>query len=152
MSLPPRARSRAASGLDAAAASGQFALQVCCDCGVVQYPPREACRRCLSLELEWRKQSGEGTLLAQTTLFHSYEEFFRERLPWRIGLIRLNCDVTVVAHLHSAVQDEGTPVRIDAALDRSGSAVLIALPRTSAVNMHDDRQLRDLVAERQVER
>ena len=41
--LPPGARSRVALGLTAAAAEGRFELQVCVDCGAVQYPPREAC-------------------------------------------------------------------------------------------------------------
>ena len=43
INLPPAARGRVALGLTAAAAEGRFALQVCADCGAVQYPPREAC-------------------------------------------------------------------------------------------------------------
>lgn len=142
--LPPAARSGAFLGLIAAAKSGRFALQVCSNCGTTQYPPREACHRCLSLELEWRDQNGEGALLAQTTLFHSHEEFFRQRLPWRIGLIRLHCDVTVVAHLHAEVSADGMRVRVNALLDRSGSAVLVALPGNKTINIADDRQLRAL--------
>ena len=46
--LPPAARSRVALGLTAAAALGRFELQQCRDCGTVQYPPREACQKCLS--------------------------------------------------------------------------------------------------------
>ena len=49
--LPPTARSRVALGLTAAAARGRLALQVCLDCGAVQYPPREVCRACLSHRL-----------------------------------------------------------------------------------------------------
>src|SRR5271155_1214932 len=51
--LPPAARSRVALGLTAAAARGRFELQVCLDCGAVQYPPREICRSCLSHRLAW---------------------------------------------------------------------------------------------------
>lgn len=51
MNLPPYARSRVALGLTAAAAEGRFELQVCDDCGTTQYPPREACRKCLSTQL-----------------------------------------------------------------------------------------------------
>ena len=46
--LPPGQRGRVALGMTAAAAEGRFELQVCEDCGAVQYPPREACHRCLS--------------------------------------------------------------------------------------------------------
>ena len=64
--LPPAARSRVALGLTAAAALGRFELQQCAVCGTVQYPPREACQRCLSIELAWKPQSGEGELLAKS--------------------------------------------------------------------------------------
>ena len=49
MNLPPVGRSRVARGLTAAAALGHaLHLQTCKDCGTPQYPPREACGRCLS--------------------------------------------------------------------------------------------------------
>ena len=51
---PPEMRSRASLGLSAAAAEGRFALQVCADCGTVQYPPRDACQNCLSTDLPWQ--------------------------------------------------------------------------------------------------
>ena len=60
--LPPSARSRVALGLTAFAAQGRLALQVCRDCGSVHYPPQEACRKCLSVRLDWRPQDGAGQL------------------------------------------------------------------------------------------
>ena len=62
--LPPGRRSRVALGLTAAAALGRFELQVCAECGTVQYPPREVCHRCLSGALRWREQNGLGELLS----------------------------------------------------------------------------------------
>jgi NAD(P)-dependent dehydrogenase (short-subunit alcohol dehydrogenase family)/uncharacterized OB-fold protein len=142
--LPPGARSRAALGLTAAAALGRFELQQCADCGAVQYPPREACHRCLSVRLPWKKQSGEGELLTQTVLHHSNDLFFRERLPWRLGLVRLDCGPTVVAHLHESVKKR---VSVRAMLDRAGQAVLAAAPEKEAVNMAEDRQLREFTCD-----
>jgi len=69
-----------ALNLTAAAAEGRLELQVCQDCHTVQYPPREACVHCLSSRLRWRLQSGSGRLQARTTLHHSNDLFFRERL------------------------------------------------------------------------
>ncbi|MBV8653897.1 MAG: short-chain dehydrogenase, partial [Alphaproteobacteria bacterium] len=43
--LPQGTRSRTALGLTAAAAEGRFQLQVCSDCAMVVYPPRDACPR-----------------------------------------------------------------------------------------------------------
>jgi len=78
--LPPSVRSPAALGLTAAAAKGRFELQVCRYCSAVQYPPREACHRCLGSTLDWTLQDGAGELIAETLLFHSHDGFFR---PYR---------------------------------------------------------------------
>jgi len=142
--LPPAARSRVALGLTAAAALGRFELQQCRECGMVQYPPREACQSCLSINLTWKIQEPGGVLLAQTVLHHSNDLFFRERLPWRLGLIKLDCGPTVVAHLHASVKDR---VKVRAALDRAGQAVIAALPEKEKADMADDRQLREFTCD-----
>jgi NAD(P)-dependent dehydrogenase (short-subunit alcohol dehydrogenase family)/uncharacterized OB-fold protein len=142
--LPPAARSRIALGLTAAAALGRFELQQCRDCGTVQYPPREACQKCLSIRLDWKPQPPQGELLAQTVLHHSNDLFFRERLPWRLGLVKLACGPTVVAHLHESVTQK---VRVRAALDRAGQAVIVALPDKEGVDMAEDKQLREFTCD-----
>ncbi len=142
--LPPAARSRVALGLTAAAALGRFELQQCRDCAMVQYPPREACQRCLSIHLSWKAQDTGGELLAQTVLHHSNDLFFRERLPWRLGLVQLDCGPTVVAHLHQSV---GQRVRVRAMLDRAGQAVIAALPDKENTDMADDPQLREFACD-----
>ena len=141
--LPPAARSRVALGLTAAAALGRFELQQCSDCGTVQYPPREACQHCLSIRLKWKEQPRQGELLAATVLHHSNDLFFRERLPWRLGLVKLECGPTLVAHLHADVPDAPARLRVAARLDRAGQAVLVGLPDKENVNMAEDRQLRE---------
>ena len=144
--LPPAARSRAALGLTAAAALGRFELQQCRDCATVQYPPREACQKCLSIRLDWKPQPPDGELLAATVLHHSNDLFFRERLPWRLGLIKLDRGPTVVAHLHERVGAAPSRVIVAAKLDRAGQAVLVALPGKEA-NMAEDRQLREFTCD-----
>ena len=94
--LPPGARSRAALRLTAAAAEGRFELQTCFDCGAVQYPPRSACVNCLSHRLEWREVDGAGELIAGTVLHHSNELYYRERVPLRLGLVRLDAGPSVL--------------------------------------------------------
>jgi NAD(P)-dependent dehydrogenase (short-subunit alcohol dehydrogenase family)/uncharacterized OB-fold protein len=145
--LPPGSRSRVALGLTAAAALGRFELQVCRDCGAVQYPPREACHACLSERLAWREQDGAGELLAETRLHHSNDLFFRERLPWRLGMVRLDAGPTVVVHLHGDVSAAPARVRVGARLDRAGQAVLVAFPIDEVENMADDRQLREMTCD-----
>ena len=142
--LPPAARSRVALGLTAAAALGRFELQQCRDCGTVQYPPREACQKCLSVRLDWKPQPTGGELIAQTVLHHSNDLFFRERLPWRLGLVKLDCGPTVVAHLHAGALEK---VRVRAMLDRAGQAVIVALPQKENGDMANDRQLREFTCD-----
>ena len=144
---PPGSRSRVALGLTAAAALGRFQLQVCKDCEAVQYPPREACHRCLSERLQWRDQDGAGELISETILRHSNDLFFRERLPWRLGMVRLDAGPTVVAHLHGDCPDAPAPVRVSAGLDRAGQGVLMAFPVQETANMADDPQLRELTCD-----
>jgi len=145
--LPPGGRSRVALGLTAAAARGRLELQACRDCGAVQYPPREACRVCLSLRLDWKPQDGAGELISETTLHHSNELFYRERMPWRLGVIKLDCGPVVVAHLHGDCAPAPSRVRVDAKIDRAGQAALVAIPEKDTQNMADDRQLREMTCD-----
>jgi NAD(P)-dependent dehydrogenase (short-subunit alcohol dehydrogenase family)/uncharacterized OB-fold protein len=145
--LPPGARSRAALGLTAAAALGRFELQVCGACGAVQYPPRETCHRCLSGALRWREQSGTGELIAQTSVHHSNDLFFRERVPWRLGLVRLDAGPTAVVHLHAGCAPAPSRVRVGARLDKSGQGVLLAFPIDEVPNMADDALLREMTCD-----
>jgi NAD(P)-dependent dehydrogenase (short-subunit alcohol dehydrogenase family)/uncharacterized OB-fold protein len=130
---PPPIRSRAALGLTAAAAVGRFELQVCRSCGAVQYPPREACHRCLSSALEWRLQPGGAELLSETTLRHSHDEFFRGRLPIRLGLVRLDSGPTAVVFLDDGVAAAPERVRVDVRLDRAGQGILVAFAEGAAM-------------------
>src|SRR5262252_8794765 len=145
--LPPGARSRIALGLTAAAAMGRFELQRCDDCGTLSYPPREACPRCASVRLRWQPQSGEGALLGRTTLHHSNDLFFRERLPWPLGLVQLDAGPTLMVHLHGGVTAPPQRVRVGARLDRAGQAVLIAFPIEESSDMADDPKLRELTSD-----
>jgi NAD(P)-dependent dehydrogenase (short-subunit alcohol dehydrogenase family)/uncharacterized OB-fold protein len=147
INLPPWARGRVALGITAAAAEGRFALQTCADCGAVQYPPREACHSCLAPRLHWCTQSGEGELLCSTTLHHSNDLFFRERLPWRLGLVRLDCGPTLLVHLHGEVGEAPARVRVGARLDRAGLAVLIGFPLRGGPHMADDEMLREMTSD-----
>ena len=150
MNLPPWARGRTALGMTAAAAEGRFELQVCQRCQAVQYPPRDACRRCLSSQLEWTAQTGAGELLSETVLHHSNDPFYRERLPWRLGLVRLDVGPTAIVHLHGDVASLAsmttTAVRVcvGVRLDRAGAAVLIGFPPEETGHMADDTMLREM--------
>jgi NAD(P)-dependent dehydrogenase (short-subunit alcohol dehydrogenase family)/uncharacterized OB-fold protein len=144
--LPPGGRSRAALRLTAAAAEGRFEIQTCFDCATVLYPPRSACAKCLSHRLEWREVDGAGELLADNMLHHSNELYYRERVPLRLGTVRLNAGPILLAHLHGDCAAP-SPVRVRVHLDRSGQAALIALPPQDTTNMADDPMLREMTSD-----
>ncbi len=143
---PPEARSRAALGLSAAAAEGRFALQHCEECGKVQYPPRDACSGCLSTEFCWTDTDAKGTLLAETRIHTSTKLYFRERTPWRTGTVQLDAGPVIICHLHGDCARNGR-VEIINRLDRSGQAVLLALPSERSPHMEDDPQLRAMTSD-----
>jgi uncharacterized OB-fold protein len=117
--------SRAALRMTEAAAAGRFELQQCRQCGAVQYPPRDACHRCLSVELEWSEQPGAGRLISATTLFHSHLEQFEGQLPLRIGLVHLQCGPVALAHIEKSVPAAPVDVEVSMRL-QEGYAVLVA--------------------------
>ena len=139
---PPEGRSREALGLTAVAAEGRFRLQVCAACEAIQYPPRQLCGKCLSDRLSWRDVSDGGSLIAETTLHHSNDIYFRERLPWRLGLVSLDCGPSIVAHVMEDCAVDAR-VRMSIKLDRSGRAVMLAMPPGLTPDMEDDMELRE---------
>ena len=143
--LPPVQRSRAALAMSAAAARGVFALQKCAACGEIAYPPRDACPKCLSQQLTFEPVADGGEVIAETIIRTSTDLYFRQRTPWRIGTVRLDCGPSVVAHLHGDVTLPSR-VRMISKLDKSGNAVLMALPERETENMADDPELRELTA------
>ena len=116
-------------------------MQVCADCGAVQYPPREVRGGCLSEQLSWRAVDPSGTLLVSTTLHHSNDLYFRERLPWRVGTVRMSAGPR---WWRTCTRIAPTARRCGwRSLDRSGQAVMIALPERNTPNMEDDKTLRE---------
>jgi uncharacterized OB-fold protein len=118
--------SRAALQMTEAAAAGRFELQKCQQCGAVQYPPRDACHRCLSIDLQWTLQPGAGRLISETTLFHSHLPQFNDQLPLRIGLVQLQCGPIALAFLEKTVPSAPADVEVTTKIDPRGYAVLVA--------------------------
>ena len=106
--------------------NGQLSLPVCLDCGTVQYPVRDTCCSCLSPRLQFREVGDQGTVVATTVLYRSGDPRFAPSLPLRIATVRLDGGPVVIAHLPG--QEAPQRVRVTAALDAFGHAVLTAHP------------------------
>ena len=140
---PPDMRSRQAHMLTRAAAEGSFGLPGCRDCGKLHYPPRDACPHCLSSRIAMLECSPAGTLAAVTPTTVSNNVYYRERSPWRSGIVVMDAGPSVVSHVHGDCTEQGR-VRLEWRLDRSGNAVAFAVPEAPTPNMMDDPQMREM--------
>lgn len=77
---------------------GQIRLPMCLSCEHTIYPPRENCPLCLSDNLQWLINSNLATVLATTTLHHSFEPEFQRRLPLSLALLELETGPIVIAN------------------------------------------------------
>ena len=114
---------------------------------MVLYPPREMCCGCLSTELTWKETDPKGKLISETLLHHSHDLYFRERMPWRLGLIKLDAGPSLVTHLHGDISGPNDRVIVSSRLDRAGRGVFIATPEKETPNMADDKQLREMTCD-----
>lgn len=144
--LPPAGRSRKAHDLTLAAAEGRFALHRCGACGHYSYPAREACPECLSADLGLADAAPFGVVLSRTAAEVPADNYFRERAPWHVGLVRFDCGPTALCHLHPACQPDAR-VRLHLMLDKAGQAVFYAAPFEGGATLTDDPQWREMVAD-----
>ena len=122
--LPPGPRSRAALGLTAAAALGRFELQ-----GAPTAAPfniRRARRAIAALPARCGGASRRARRAdcRTTDVHHSHDPFFRERVPWRLGMVRWMRDRRWSRICTAAARPAPARVRLDARLDKAGQGVL----------------------------
>jgi NAD(P)-dependent dehydrogenase (short-subunit alcohol dehydrogenase family)/uncharacterized OB-fold protein len=132
--------------LTAAASEGRFELQSCRACGRFQYPPREACAHCISTRLAWTDCDGTGELISETVLHHSNEPYVRERLPVRIGLVRLDIGIDVVSYIHPACASAPAQVSLRAHLGQMGQTAMVAYPPGDHIDMSSSPLLSDMTS------
>ncbi len=125
--LPPGARSRGAHLLIGPAGRGAFALPCCATCGTYSWPVRDACPVCLSPDLPITPAPRGGQVISATTAEVPADAYFRERAPWHVGLVQMDCGPQALVHLHPAC-GPGDRLRLSLLLDRAGQAVLHGAP------------------------
>ncbi|KPQ05590.1 MAG: putative short-chain dehydrogenase [Rhodobacteraceae bacterium HLUCCA12] len=143
--LPPAACSRKAHLLTAAAAEGRFALPRCGACGAYAWPMPEACPNCLSIDITAADAPSGAVLMSETRAEVPADPYFRERAPWRVGLVQMDAGPMALVHLHPAPVPRDR-LRLTLMLDRAGQAVLYAGPENGG-DMTIDRQWQEMVAD-----
>ena len=67
----------------------ELLIQKCRDCGTYRYPPREACNKCLSLNTDWVKVSGRGTVYSYCVPVEPSHPDLVGKPPYSIALVDL---------------------------------------------------------------
>lgn len=143
--LPPAARSRKAHLLIPPAGRAEFVLPRCAACGAWAWPVPEACPACLSADLPLTPAPRGAAVISATTAEVPADLYFRERAPWRVGLVAMDCGPKALVHLHPDA-DRGDRVRLSLVLDRAGQAVLHAAPEAEG-DMTRDPQWQEMAAD-----
>lgn len=76
-----------------------YALQCCDACGDAHVPEAPVCPNCLSDRQSWKPASGRGTLESWADFHHAYWDGFKDELPYRTCLVRLDEGPLVVSNL-----------------------------------------------------
>ncbi len=149
--LPPAGRSPFGERFDAImdkTTPDGLTLPRCRSCGAWVYPVQGFCRRCLGEELgEEALSEPLGTLVSWTRIRASLEPWFRARLPWDVGLVRLDAGPNAIAHLGDGLaRRSGVRARLVAVRDMAGRRVLVALDPSREVIRDPAPRLETLVA------
>jgi len=98
----------------AGAREGKFLLQHCPACGDTRFPPGPVCPKCLAGDQTWIEASGKGTLESWIDMHRAYWDGFKDDLPYRVCLVRLEEGPVVVSNLVDKTDNlrMGAPVKM----------------------------------------
>lgn len=107
------------------AAQSIFALQVCEDCGDARLPPSPVCPRCLSENQTWKPSSGRGTLESWADFHRAYWEGFKDELPYRVCLVRLDEGPIIISDLAGDPAKAKIGARLHVAFEPLSEGILL---------------------------
>jgi uncharacterized OB-fold protein len=97
-----------------AAKQRKLVLQHCPACGDTRFPPGPVCPKCLADGQTWIEASGNGTLESWVDMHRAYWDGYKDSLPYRVCLVRLEEGPVLVSNLVGETDDVrlGAPVRV----------------------------------------
>jgi uncharacterized OB-fold protein len=67
----------------------ELRMQKCTFCGHIRFPISILCPKCHSMEAEWAKLSGKGTIYSFTVYRVAYHPAFKDDIPYVVAIVRL---------------------------------------------------------------
>lgn len=75
----------------------QLVIQRCLECRAFRHHPRPMCPECHSLEFEWARVSGRGTIYSYAIVTQPLHRFWTDRVPYNVVLVELEEGVRIVS-------------------------------------------------------
>ena len=91
----------------------ELVFQRCKECGTWLHPPRPVCPKCRSLEKEWARSTGKGTVYSWATYVESPHPSFKA--PYSVVLMEMDEGVRLVSNMVDIEPQEifiGMPVEV----------------------------------------
>jgi hypothetical protein len=67
--------------------SQELRFQCCASCGQARHPPSPVCPRCRSLESQWLKSAGAGSVYTYTVIHHASHDAVKANLPYTVAVV-----------------------------------------------------------------
>ena len=68
----------------------ELRMQKCQQCGYIRFPASIVCPKCHSLEAEWTKLSGKGTVYSFIVYQQVYHPSYKDDIPYAVAIIQLD--------------------------------------------------------------
>ncbi|ABK66889.1 Zn-ribbon domain-containing OB-fold protein [Mycobacterium avium] len=95
-----------------AAASGEFVIQRCTECGTDRHPPTEVCYSCGALDWAWRTHTGNGSVYSYTWADRPVVPALAALGVYNVSVVELHDTIGVVRILSRVTDIERHELRI----------------------------------------
>jgi hypothetical protein len=89
-----------------AAKRHELVIQRCSQCRAYRHYPQPMCPQCRSLEHEWARASGRGTIYSYTIAHRAFHPWWKDRVPYPIVTVELDEGVRMVCDLPGVAASE----------------------------------------------
>jgi len=93
----------------------QLVVQRCLECRTFRHHPRPMCPACHSLEFEWARVCGRGTVYSYAIVTQNLHPHWTGRVPYNVVLVELEEGVRMVSNLVDCPNESiyiGMPVTV----------------------------------------
>lgn len=88
---------------------GRLVFQRCAACSYLRWPAAGVCPECLDRGFAWEEVEPSGTVWSHVVYHRAYAAHLKERVPYSVALIQLDCGVRLLSTL-ADFDDDADPM------------------------------------------